>query len=114
LSVHSGEAARDKGNDLTMKWYYNFIKRWPELHAVKPSGLSELRAKAASSEPTELNFTKLGQDDLFLTAISSIQDGYTTSVNSLFIYIIDKKEKFHRKIQNICLTIPCHVAAVKI
>lgn len=38
---------RDKGNDLTVKWYYNFIKCWPELHAVKPSGLSELRAKAA-------------------------------------------------------------------
>jgi hypothetical protein len=34
--------------DLTMKWYYNFIKCWPELHAVKPSELSELRAKAAS------------------------------------------------------------------
>lgn len=41
---------REKGNDLAMKWYYNFIKRWPELHAVKPSGLSELRAKAASPE----------------------------------------------------------------
>jgi hypothetical protein len=37
-----------KGKELTMKWYYNFIKRWPELHAVKPSSLSELRAKSAS------------------------------------------------------------------
>ena len=41
---------REKGSDLTMKWYYNFMRRWPELHAVKPSGLSELRAKAASPE----------------------------------------------------------------
>jgi hypothetical protein len=35
-------------HELTMKLYYNFIKRWPELHAVKPSSLSELRAKSAS------------------------------------------------------------------
>lgn len=28
---------REKGKDLTMKWYYNFMRRWPELHAVKPS-----------------------------------------------------------------------------
>ena len=38
---------REKGSDLTMKWYYNFMRRWPELHAVKPSGLSELLAEAA-------------------------------------------------------------------
>lgn len=24
---------REKGKDLTMKWYY--MRRWPELHAVK-------------------------------------------------------------------------------
>jgi hypothetical protein len=30
-------------------------------------------------------------------------------------YIINRlKEKFHRKIRNICETTPCHVAAVKI
>lgn len=39
---------REKGNELTMKWYYNFMKRWPELKAVKSSRLSELRAMAAS------------------------------------------------------------------
>ena len=26
------------------------MRRWSELHAVKPSGMSELRAKAASSK----------------------------------------------------------------
>jgi hypothetical protein len=31
-----------------MKWYNNFIKRWPELHTVKPSNLSKLRVKSAS------------------------------------------------------------------
>ena len=54
LSLASDNAVdlgvREKGNDLTLKWYYNFMRRWPKLHAVKPSGLSELRAKAASPE----------------------------------------------------------------
>ncbi|XP_056023023.1 uncharacterized protein LOC125660656 [Ostrea edulis] len=50
---------REKGKDLTMKWYYNFMKRWPELHAVKPSGLSELRAKAASPECIKKYFEEL-------------------------------------------------------
>lgn len=41
---------REKGKkDLTMMWYYNFMRRWPELHDVKPSGLSELRAKSCIS-----------------------------------------------------------------
>lgn len=50
---------REKGKDLTMKWYYNFMKRWPELHVVKPSGLLELRAKAASPECISKYFKEL-------------------------------------------------------
>ena len=50
---------REKGNELTMKWYYNFMKRWPELKAVKPSGLSELRAKAASPDCIKRYFEEL-------------------------------------------------------
>ncbi|XP_062613890.1 uncharacterized protein LOC134275640 [Saccostrea cucullata] len=50
---------REKGKELTMKWYYNFMKRWPELHTVKPSGLSELRAKAASPECIRKYFEEL-------------------------------------------------------
>jgi hypothetical protein len=50
---------RENGNDLTMKWYYNFMRRWPELHAVKPSGLSELIAKAASPECIKKYFEEL-------------------------------------------------------
>ena len=44
ISLH----LREKGKELTMKWYNNFIKRWPELHTVKPSNLSKLRVKSAS------------------------------------------------------------------
>ena len=50
---------REKGNDLTLKWYYNIMRRWPELHAVKPSGLSELRAKAVSPECIKKYFEEL-------------------------------------------------------
>jgi hypothetical protein len=44
-----------------MKWYYNFIKRWPELHAVKPSSLSELRAKSTSPACIKKYFDELGK-----------------------------------------------------
>ena len=46
-------------NNLTWKWYYNFIRKWSVLHAVKPSGLSELRAKAASSKSIKKYFEEL-------------------------------------------------------
>lgn len=41
---------REKRKDLTMKCYYNFMRRWPDLHTVKPSELSKIRAEAASPE----------------------------------------------------------------
>ncbi|KAJ8320560.1 hypothetical protein KUTeg_002147 [Tegillarca granosa] len=43
---------RDNGKDLTMKWFYNFIRR-------KPSSLTELRAKATSPECINKYFTEL-------------------------------------------------------
>lgn len=48
---------REKGKDLTMKWYY--MRRWPELHAVKPSELLELKAKAVSPECISKYFKEL-------------------------------------------------------
>ncbi|KAJ8303400.1 LOW QUALITY PROTEIN: hypothetical protein KUTeg_019796 [Tegillarca granosa] len=50
---------RDDRKDLTMKWFYNFIRRWPEIHIRKPSSLSELRAKSASPECINNYFTEL-------------------------------------------------------
>ena len=64
-----------------MKCYYNFIKRWPELHAVKPSGLSELRAKAASPECTDKYFAEL----------DSILTKYDLKEKSHLVYNVDEK-----------------------
>lgn len=51
---------REEGSDLlTMPWYYNFMKRWPELHNVKPQSLSELRARAASKDSIDNYYTEL-------------------------------------------------------
>jgi hypothetical protein len=64
-----------------MKWYYNFIKCWPELHAVKPSGLSELRAKAASPECTDKYFAEL----------DSILTKYDLKEKPHLVYNVDEK-----------------------
>ena len=50
---------RDSKKPLTTSLYYNFMKRLPELHTVKPSGLSKLRAKAASPECINSYFTEV-------------------------------------------------------
>ena len=50
---------REERNNLTWKWYYNLIRRWSELHAVKPIGLSELRVKAVSSKSIKKYFEEL-------------------------------------------------------
>lgn len=41
---------REKGKDLIMKWYYNFMKRWFELYVVKLLGLLEFRVKVVFLE----------------------------------------------------------------
>ena len=53
---------REEGSgELSMPWYYNFIKRWPELHSVKPQSLSELRARAASKDNIDTYFVELNR-----------------------------------------------------
>ena len=42
-----------------MPWYYNFMKRWPELHNVKSQSLSELRARAASKDSIDNYYIEL-------------------------------------------------------
>ena len=42
-----------------MPWYYNFIKRWPELHNVKPQSLSELRARATPKDSIDNYYAEL-------------------------------------------------------
>ena len=72
---------RDAKKPLTTKWYYNFLKRWPELHTVKPSGLSQLRAKAASPECIDNYFKEL---DKILTK-------YDIKDEPSMIYNVDEK-----------------------
>ena len=51
---------REEGSgELSMPWYYNFMKRWPELHSVKPQSLSELRARAVSKDNIDTYYTEL-------------------------------------------------------
>ena len=42
-----------------MQWFYSFMSRWPELHVVKPSSLSEQRARCASEESINKYFSEL-------------------------------------------------------
>ena len=74
---------REEGSDLlTMPWYYNFMKRWPELHNVKPQSLSELRARAASKDSIDNYYTEL---DRILTL-------YNLKDKPHCIYNVDEKD----------------------
>ena len=35
---------------MSDKWFYNFLKRWPELSVIQPSGLEMVRARSSSPE----------------------------------------------------------------
>ena len=66
---------------ISQGWYYHFLKRWPELHAIKPSSLSELRAKAASQECVSNYFTEL----------ETILTKYNLKDKPGFIFNVDEK-----------------------
>jgi hypothetical protein len=68
VSIESPDLASDYAVSLgkrkddqpfTLNWFYNFIKRWPELNVVRPSSLSEQRAKCASEESVTKYFNEL-------------------------------------------------------
>ena len=41
---------RDKEHPFSMKWFENFMKRWPELNVSKSRALSLAKAKATRQE----------------------------------------------------------------
>ena len=45
---------------LSNAWFYDFLKRWPDLKIVKPQKLSLARAKSASKETLDNYFRELG------------------------------------------------------
>ena len=36
-------------NLFSMRWFYSFLNRWPELHVIKPRGLEQCSAQSASA-----------------------------------------------------------------
>ncbi len=46
FALHLGK--KISAEALSTKWLTGFLKRWPEMHMVKPQSLSTLRAKGAS------------------------------------------------------------------
>lgn len=50
---------RDEQHPFGTKWYRGFIKRWPELHVVKPRSIVNVRAKAASESNVKDYFERL-------------------------------------------------------
>ena len=45
---------------LTSKWYYSFLKRWPNLTVSKPQKLAMQRARCASNETLSSYYKELG------------------------------------------------------
>ena len=59
-AVHLGKRANDD-KVFSMNWFYGFISRWPKLRVIKPSSLSEQRAKCASEESLNNYFEELNK-----------------------------------------------------
>ena len=50
---------RGSNNPLTINWFRGFIKRWPELHVIKPRALALQRAKSTTSLVVQNYFSEL-------------------------------------------------------
>ena len=51
---------KSTSDHLSNAWFYDFLKRWPDLKIVKPQKLSLARAKSASKETLDNYFRELG------------------------------------------------------
>ena len=57
FAVHLNK--RTKDNPLSLKWFYSFLGRWPELKVIKPRSLKISRAKSATIENVDKYFEEL-------------------------------------------------------
>ena len=57
LSLNNPVKSKDA---LSNSWFYDFLKRWPDLNIVKPQKLAMARAKCASKENLDDYFRELG------------------------------------------------------
>ncbi len=80
FAVYLGKRGREE-KPLSLKWFYGFMGRWPELKVVKPSGLSEQRARCASKEVILNYFEKL----------KNIFDKYELHNTPHLVYNIEEK-----------------------
>ena len=78
-AVSIGKRSIDK--PFTQKWFYGYMGRWPELKVVRPSSLSEQRARCASEEAITNYFNELER----------IMTKYNLKENPQNIYNIDEK-----------------------
>ena len=72
---------REQEHPLTLKWFYNFLQRWPELKVRRPNTVTELRAKATSEESIGNYFNEL----------KTILDKYEFESRPEAIYNVDEK-----------------------
>lgn len=73
--------SRSSEKPLTLKWFYGFLGRWPELKVRRPKTISELRARATSPECIDSYFHEL----------KNILDKYDLSSRPQSIYNVDEK-----------------------
>ena len=52
---------RRKEQPFSLKWFYTFMNRWPELKVIKPSSLSEQRARCANKMSISNYFEELNR-----------------------------------------------------
>ena len=66
---------------MSDKWFYNFLKRWPELSVIKPSGLEMIRARSSNPETIGKYYAEL----------STILEKYNLTGRPECIYNVDEK-----------------------
>jgi hypothetical protein len=72
---------REKEHPLSLRWFYGFMGRRPELKVWRPKTISELRAKATSRQNIDSYFSELGR----------IMDKYGLTDKPQCIYNVDEK-----------------------
>ncbi|XP_041372513.1 uncharacterized protein LOC121385794 [Gigantopelta aegis] len=80
FAVYIGKKEKE-GKNLSLQWFYSFMKRWPELKVQKPRSLEIMRAKATSEETVNIYFNEL----------ETILNKYNLKNSPQSIYNIDEK-----------------------
>ncbi|CAC5397519.1 unnamed protein product [Mytilus coruscus] len=79
-AVHLGIKTKDD-KQLSLRWFYSFMGRWPELKIWRPKTISELRAKATSRASIYRYFDELNR----------IMEKYQLKDKPQSIYNVDEK-----------------------